>query len=192
LAGWQRWYASKFPDAPAATLPNDAGRDKWSYEELLTFINSDVGKQGDASRGAQVFAQAQCASCHRVESDGETMGPDLTAVTRRFQRKEILESIVYPSHVISDQYASRVVTAGGKSYAGIVATGSDGRVTVLLNTGKKVELERSDVDDIRPSDVSAMPTGLLNPLTLEQVADLFAYLSAAGSNDVARRSATTK
>ena len=37
-----------------------------------------------------------------------------------------------------------------------------------------------------------MPTGLLNPLTLEQVADLFAYLGAQGSNDVASRGATPK
>ena len=192
LAGWQRWYAAKFPDAPPAELPSDAGRDKWSYEELLTFINSDAGKQGDASRGAQVFTQAQCASCHRVGASGETMGPDLTAVARRFQRKEILESIVYPSHVISDQYASRIVVAGGKSYAGLVSQGGNGRVTVLQSNGEKVELRQDEIDELQASNVSAMPTGLLNPLTLEQVADLFAYFNAAGASDIAQRPETKK
>lgn len=192
LAGWQRWYAGKFPDAPPAELPNDEGRDKWSYEELLTFINSDAGKKGDASRGAQVFAQAQCASCHRVGTNGETMGPDLTAVARRFQRKEILESIVHPSHVISDQYASRIVIAGGKSYAGLVSQSGNGRVTVLQSNGKKVELQQDEIDEFQASNVSAMPSGLLNPLTLEQVADLFAYFNAAGSSDIAQRPETTK
>lgn len=192
MAAWQRWYAAKFPEAPAAALPSDAGRDKWSYEELLTFLNSEPGKQGDPARGAQVFTQAQCASCHRVGTTGETMGPDLTAVARRFQRKEILESIVYPSHVISDQYASQVVVAGGKSYAGLASQAGDGTVTVLLSTGQKVELSQGEIDEIQPSNVSAMPTGLLNPLTLEQVADLFAYLNAAGSSNVAQRPGTTK
>lgn len=192
MAGWQRWYAVKFPQAPPAELPSDAGRDKWSYEELLTFLNSDQGKQGDAERGARVFTQAQCASCHRIGTNGETMGPDLTAVARRFQRKEILESIVYPSHAISDQYAAKVVTAGGKSYAGLVSQQASGDVTVLQTNGQKVELSRNLIDDIQPSDVSAMPTGLLNPLTLEQVADLFTFLGAQGNNDVARRRTTAK
>jgi putative heme-binding domain-containing protein len=192
MAGWQRWYAAKFPEAPAAELPSDAGRDKWSYEELLTFLNSDQGKQGDADRGSRVFTQAQCASCHRVGTNGETMGPDLTAVARRFQRKEILESIVYPSHVISDQYAARVVTAGGKSYAGLVSQQASGDVTVLQTNGQKVELSQSEIDDIQPSDVSAMPTGLLNPLTLEDVADLFAFLGAQGANNVASRGTAPK
>ena len=159
---------------------------------MLTFLNSEPGKQGEAARGAQVFTQAQCASCHRVGTSGETMGPDLTAVARRFQRKEILQSIVYPSHVISDQYAARVVTAGGKSYAGLVSQQGNGDVTVLQTNGQKVELSQSEIDDIQPSDVSAMPTGLLNPLTLEQVADLFAYLGAQGGNDIASRGLAPK
>jgi putative heme-binding domain-containing protein len=108
-------------------------------------------------------------------------------VAQRFQRKEILESIVYPSHVISDQYASRVIVAGGKSYAGLVTPRGQQGVTVLLPTGQKVELAHEDIDDVRPSPMSAMPTGLLNTLSLEQVADLFAYLGTSGDAAVAAR-----
>ena len=60
-----------------------------------------------------------------------------------------------------------------------MAHAGDGGVTVLLTTGKKVDLAHEDIDDIQPSRTSAMPGGLLNSLTLEQVADLFAYLGAA-------------
>jgi putative heme-binding domain-containing protein len=159
-------------------LPLDAGRDKWSYDELVAYLESDAGRRGDARRGQQAFTVAQCAACHRVGNQGETLGPDLTNVAQRFQRKEILESIVYPSHAISDQYASRVVVANGKSYAGLVTPTAGGGVTVLLATGQKVNLAHEDIDDVQPSDVSAMPTGLLNPLTLEPVADQFAYRGA--------------
>src|SRR5690606_36389675 len=141
----------------------------------LTFLNSDAGRQGSAIRGEEVFAKAQCASCHRVGARGETIGPDLTAVARRFQRKEILESIVYPSHDISDQYASRIVMSGGKSYAVLVADRGAAGVTVLLSTGQKVNLRREEIDEIQPSNLSAMPTGLLNSFTLEEFADLFLY-----------------
>jgi putative heme-binding domain-containing protein len=179
IARWQKWYAGQFPNAPAAEPPLDAGRDKWSYNELVTFLDSDAGKHGNAETGKKVFASAQCVSCHRVGSSGESVGPDLTTVAQRFQRREILESIVYPSQVISDQYASKVVIANGKTYEGLVSSHGDGGVSVLLPTGQKVEVPHSAIDDIQPSHTSAMPNGLLNPLTLEQVADLFAYLNSA-------------
>ena len=192
LAQWQQWYAEKFPQALPAELPADAGRDKWSYDELLTFLDSEAGKQGNPQRGEQAFAKSQCVSCHRVGNQGETAGPDLTAVARRFQRKEILEAIVYPSHDISDQYASRVVIAGGKTYAGLVTPRGKEGVTVLLSTGKKIEIPHEEIEDIQPSQQSAMPTGLLNSLTLEQVADLFAYMGANGTASVAAGSASAR
>ena len=37
---------------------------------------------------------------------GRGGGPDLSTVVSRFRRREILESIVYPSRVISDQYTA--------------------------------------------------------------------------------------
>lgn len=186
LASWQRWYAEKFPDAPPAALPEDGGGDKWSYEELLIYLESPAGKDGDPQRGRLAFSKAQCAACHRVGTNGESIGPDLTTVARRFQRKEILESIVYPNHVISDQYASRIVSTNGRTLEGMVVQNRTGGVTVLLPSGKKVDVARNDVDGIRPSSVSAMPTGLLNPLSLEDVADLFAYLASGRHAGVAR------
>ena len=141
----------------------------------------------DATRGAAIFKDAQCISCHRFGSSGEGLGPDLTKVSNRFQRKEILESIVYPSHVVSDQYASHVVIADGKTYIGITARNADGGTTVLQSDGKKVQLAAEDIEDIQPSKQSAMPEGLLNRLSLEQVADLFAFLTTSPDANVATR-----
>jgi hypothetical protein len=45
-----------------------------------------------------------------------------------------------------------------------------------------VDLKREAIDEIQPSNISAMPTGLLNGLTLEQVADLFLYLGGETPN----------
>ena len=187
LAAWQQWYDKQFPDAPPAALPSDSGKDKWSYDELLAFLSSRSAQMGDAERGKEAFAKAQCVKCHRMGSHGESIGPELTTVAKRFQRKEILESIVYPSHVISDQYASRLVVAGGKTYSGmLVPRGQDG-ITLLLPTGEKVELAHEDIDEIKGSGVSAMPTGLLNALSLQQVADLFAFLEQEVDSDIARK-----
>ena len=187
LVAWQQWYATNFPAAPPAELPVDSTSDKWSYNELLNYLTSDAARSADAERGREAFELAQCAKCHRCNGVGETLGPDLTSVSRRFQRQEILEAIVYPSHNISDQYASRVVMSHGRTFAGLVVPrGSDG-VTVLMADGEKVDIPQSDIDDIRPSPTSAMPSGLLNRLSLEQVGQLFAYLESAGDASLAQR-----
>ncbi|MEM8946847.1 MAG: HEAT repeat domain-containing protein [Planctomycetota bacterium] len=187
LAGWQQWYAKHFPGAPAPELPVDSGQDKWSYEELLAFLGTRSGRAGDSQRGATAFAKADCIKCHRAGGQGETIGPDLTTIAQRFQTKELLESIVYPSHNISDQYASKVVTAGGRTYTGMVVPRGDLGVTVLLSDGSKVDLAHADIEDLRVSRTSVMPTGLLNKLSLGEVADLFAFMENRPTSPVARK-----
>jgi len=192
LARWQAWYAENFPTAPPAELPVDSGRDKWSYEELLTYLESGAVRKASAQRGALAFTTAQCIKCHRCGANGETVGPDLTNVAKRFQKKEILESIIYPSHVISDQYASRKVLSNGRTFVGLVAPrGSEG-ITVLVSDGQQIELAHEEIEQILPSQVSSMPAGLLNSLTLEQVADLFAFLAQADRASIAEKPQASK
>jgi len=189
LTQWQQWYAEQYPETPPAELPRNNGRDKWSYEELLAFLNSDAGRTGDWTRGRKIFRTAQCVRCHRCQSfqQGEGLGPDLTQVGKRFQKKEILESIVYPSHVISDQYASKVVVVNGRTYTGMVIPRGKEGIKLLLSDGQQLKLSHEQIDDILPSQQSAMPSGLLNPLTIRQVADLFAFLSASNPVEIARQ-----
>src|SRR5207244_12928162 len=61
-------------------------------------------------RGRDTDLAGQCIKCHRLGNEGGTVGPDLTAVASRFGRREILESIIEPSKVISEQYQNEVVT----------------------------------------------------------------------------------
>jgi putative heme-binding domain-containing protein len=176
LAAWQKWFAEKYPDQPEAKLPELAENAKYTAEELLTYLSGDEA-QGAASRGAAVFAKAQCAKCHRFDGQGESFGPDLTAVSSRFSRKELLESIVFPSHVISSQYAAKTVrTTDGRTLTGLVVPGAAGETIVIEPSGDKVTLAQGEIEATRPSKLSPMPAGLLDSLTLEEIADLFAYL----------------
>ena len=187
LAAWQAWYAEKFPDALAAELPKDSEQNKWSFEELSAYLEGTEGKAGNPQSGAQLFTTAQCIKCHRFNGTGESAGPDLTTLGQRFQRKEVLESVVFPSHVVSDQYASQLVLANGRAYTGIVTRQPDGGLTVLQSDGGKVMLAAGEIEEIEPSKTSTMPDGLLNPLTLEQVADLFAFLMEGSNTSMAGR-----
>jgi len=178
LAAWQAWFEEKYPDQTPARLPEEAPGTQWSYQELVGYLTSAEGLSGDAGNGAKVFQKAQCAKCHRFGGRGEGVGPDLSKLSQRFQRKEILESILFPSQVISDQYASKtIVTNDGMTYTGLAAAVRDGAVTVLQSNGEKVTIDEVDISESAPSKKSAMPEGLLNSLTLDEIADLFAYLN---------------
>ncbi len=193
LAAWQQWFAKTYPNSPPATLPVDDEQNHWTYQELLSYLTGPDGSSGVAQRGAQIFEKAQCVKCHRYGNRGDTVGPDLTNVRKRFQTKEILESVLFPSQVISDQYASQtVITNDGKTYAGLVAPGAGGTVVVLQANGEKVEIPEDEIDQQARNKTSAMPEGLLNELTLEEIADLFAYLSSRPRHELVRRPVRAK
>jgi len=196
LAAWQEWYRQKYPTLPPPVPPAPEADPKWKYDELLEYLSSGEGhKKGSAQRGAAIFAKASCNKCHRFGKTGEQIGPDLSTVNKRFMRKEILESIIYPSHVVSDQYASQnVTTLSGKGYTGMVVPGAKGERIVLQANGEKVVVREDDIDEIQRSPQSSMPTGLLNNLTLEEITDLFAFLTTPAGENLASRPAepTTK
>ncbi|HEY1600035.1 MAG TPA: HEAT repeat domain-containing protein [Pirellulales bacterium] len=185
MASWQAWFQQEYPDQPAPNLPTAAADNKWTAEELVTFLTGPEGSHGNRERGQEVFDRAQCVKCHRYGSRGEGVGPDLTTVSQRFQAKEIVESVIYPSQVISDQYASKTVqTERGMQFTGIVGEAGVGAVVVLQSNGEKITVPRNEIHEIVPSQKSAMPEGLLNAFSLEEIADLFAYLSKSPkSND---------
>ena len=57
-------------------------------------------------------------------------GPDLSQVAGRFSFKDLCESIVEPSKVISDQYRASVVTTdSGKVYTGRIVSETEGVLT---------------------------------------------------------------
>ncbi|HET6883288.1 MAG TPA: HEAT repeat domain-containing protein [Pirellulales bacterium] len=185
LAAWQTWYEEKYPDEPAPRLPKESATAKWSYQELLGYLTSAEGESGDVVNGSRVFEKVQCAKCHRYGGRGEGLGPDLSMVSQRFQRKEILESVLFPSQIISDQYMSKtVVTNDGITYTGLVAPSGEDAVVILQANGEKVTLANDDIAETAPSKVSAMPEGLLNTLSLQEIADLFAFLNKPTQSNV--------
>lgn len=183
---WQRWYARVYPDRPAAELPS-AEESKWDLDELARYIETEAGRRGDPERGHSIYARAQCAACHRFGNQGDSVGPDLTSVARRFTRREILESILYPAHVISDQYMSKkVLTLDGKVYVGLVSEEGQGTLAIRDSRNQIARVAEIDVDQVLPNNSSIMPAGLLDDLSLGEISDLLAYLGVLPPLEIAR------
>ena len=96
--------------------------------------------------------------------------------------------MLFPSQVISDQYATKTVhTDDGRSVTGVVGMEADGAAMVLLSTGEKVKVPKEQIEEIVVSNLSTMPSGLFNNLSLSEIADLMAYLSAPPPENLTRR-----
>ena len=107
----------------------------------------EVMKTASTERGQKVIERAKCLDCHKFGSKGEGLGPDLTTVRSRFRPSEILESIVEPSKVISDQYKPvTIATADGKVYNGMPIVSDGPNMVLLLSDGTKATIPKTEID----------------------------------------------
>jgi putative heme-binding domain-containing protein len=179
LAAWQAWYAEKWPESPPAELPRYRLHGVWDERELAQYLTSGDGRSGSAERGSELFHRVHCAKCHRLGDVGGELAPDLTTLSRSSMRKEILESILFPSHLLPQAYAtSTVITERGRTFSGqLIPVDQSGRMGLQQLDNETVLLSPSEIEQIVPEKTSIMPEGLLDELTLQEIADLFAYLS---------------
>lgn len=155
---------------------------QWKVEELLPQL-SKVERGRNFDRGKEAYLAGQCIKCHRFGDEGGAVGPELTAIATRYSRRDILESIVDPSRVISDQYQHVVVTTvTGKSVIGRLVDETPERIAIQPDplSPARVEIPKGDIETRDASKVSPMPAHLVDVLTAEEIFDLIAYLESAG------------
>ena len=175
LAVWQAWFDETHPELPPPTLPVDVPDARHQAGELVKLLSS-FPEPGDPERGAKVFEKALCLKCHRYGARGEALGPDMTNIRQRYQLKELVEAMVFPSQAVADQYTTiQIRTRDGETYSGVTANDGD-QLIVLQANAEKVRIDRSAIVETTPRRKSVMRDGLLEPLTREEVVDLFAYL----------------
>ena len=161
-------------------------------EELHALVNVDLESQrariaellphmdsGDVRRGHAVFysSKAACSACHRLGYTGGVTGPDLSRIGEIRTKRDLLESVVFPSLSFVRSYESVVVaTIDGRVVNGLVR--NETATDMLLSTGlnKEVLLRKDEIEETYPSTVSVMPAGLDKQLTVQELADLVAFL----------------
>jgi putative heme-binding domain-containing protein len=142
-----------------------------------------IGKGRSYADGKEAFAAAQCIACHRFGNEGGSVGPDLTAVSSRFTRKDIVESILEPSKVVSEQYAnSNIFLKNGDDVSGRVVEENDHKLVLVTNplNNTRTEVNKADIQKRELSKVSPMPEGLVSILTRDELLDLIAYIESGG------------
>lgn len=155
---------------------------EWTVADLEADLPKAAQGRNFAS-GKAAFNDAQCIQCHRLGNEGGSIGPELTAAFSKYSRRDVLESIIEPSKVISDQYQNYIVVKkDGDSVTGKIVDETGDKVVIQPNplAPERIEIKKPEIAERKPSKVSPMPQGLLNQFSKDEILDLLGYLESMG------------
>ncbi|MFK5923967.1 MAG: c-type cytochrome [Verrucomicrobiota bacterium] len=159
----------------------------WKVSDFDDVINVGLESGRSFNNGRQMFGAGTCFACHRFKQEGGAIGPDLTSAGGKFSPRDLLESIIEPSKVISDQYGATVFTKkDGSSIVGRIMNLNGDKIQVnvnMIDPSDTVSIDRKDLKGQKESEVSMMPPGLTYSLSKDDVLDLLAYLLSQGNPD---------
>jgi putative heme-binding domain-containing protein len=148
-------------------------------QKVIDEILPVVAAGGDAARGKAVYKE-HCGKCHTHSGEGGKVGPDLTGMAVH-PAHELLIHILDPNRSVEGNYrAYTVSTDDGRVVTGLLAAESRTAVEIVDAEGKRVAIQRAEVDAFLPSPNSLMPVGFEKQIKPEGFADLLAFLTARG------------
>ena len=150
-------------------------------KKLKVTLTADVLTNGDQSKGRAQFKKI-CANCHQLYGDGAKIGPELTGSQRK-NLEYLVQNLVDPNALVGKDYQMSVIlTTEGRTLSGIVTEENEKTVTIQTQTDRVI-LSRDDIEEQKKQSISMMPEGMLDKLSEEEIANLFAYLQ--GDHQVA-------
>ena len=157
-------------------IANKAGEvGQTSIEDIILSLDQ---LKGDLSRGETLFTQQGCNACHTLTSDEPQKGPFMGQVGAILTRDQIAESILKPNASISQGFATiQVDTKDGKTLVGFVSAETAETLEVRDITGNVTKLKSDNVKERKELDLSMMPPGLANALSLQDFASLVDFLA---------------
>lgn len=173
----QRLALVQHPDEALRTMAAGlfGGAVSANRKEVADQYAAALDLAGDAKRGAAIFEKT-CSKCHRINGVGHNVGPDITD-TRARARDALLYDILDPNRRVDPQYSECiVVTTDGRLFNGLLISDTADSITLRQPEGRETILPRSEIEDLKTSSKSLMPEGIEKDVTVEQMADILAFL----------------
>ncbi|MFO0844653.1 MAG: PVC-type heme-binding CxxCH protein [Gemmataceae bacterium] len=143
---------------------------------VLAARHGDVGR-GKALLAGSVKDNLQCLKCHTVRGVGGQVGPDLSMIGKKASRENLIESILYPSKAIADQYVQWVVqTSKGVTVQGLLVEETPDAVVLRDAEGRDTRIRKAEIESRDKSPKSIMPEDTISQLREEDLLDLVEYL----------------
>jgi quinoprotein glucose dehydrogenase len=145
-------------------------------------IRRQVAEKGDAKRGRDLYLNTKvlaCATCHRLEGVGGSVGPDLTRLWDTMTVEKILESVVDPSKEIKEGFQTyRLTTTDEQVLTGLKIKEDAKEVLLRDANGRDIRVAKDNIESLNPSKVSLMPDNAVAQITYDQFIDLLAFLKS--------------
>ena len=173
--------------AVAATKPEEPGVDlskidtsvgevgRMSVEDVIVALGKIKGKP---AQGQRIFTRQGCVACHTLTADEPLKGPYMGQVGAILKRDDIAMSILRPNAAISQGFKTVMVTTrDGEGVAGFVSARSADEIEMRDVAGQVHRVKTADIKEEKELEISMMPPGLANPLSLQEFASLVDFLA---------------
>ena len=139
-------------------------------------LTAVAGIKGDRRTGEGIF-EKHCSTCHKAESKGGIIGPDLSAINTKFDKQTLLDAVIHPDAGIVFGYEAWTITlSDGRSFFGFLVADGPQTVTVRDLNGKDHVIETSSITSRKKHDKSIMPSPQALGLSAQDLADVSEYL----------------
>src|SRR5207302_1300291 len=114
--------------------------------EKLPAMEKLLAMKGNPAHGKEVFVAATCATCHVINGQGTSYGPELSEIGAKLPKEAIYTSILYPSAGISMGYEGWIIsTKDGDDLDGIIASDTADQIVLRRAGGIQTAIKKSDI-----------------------------------------------
>ena len=156
---------------------------QWKMSDFAGLVIPEANEKL-VMRGMGAFMKANCNQCHVLAGHGVNLGPDLADVTKRYKDVRLLQQLLEPSSEINEKYQTfKFLLSDGRVVSGVIAAESKKHLDIMTNLLTPKQLTRvfkHEIEQQMKSKISAMPVGLLDVLTREEISDLLSFLQSSG------------
>ena len=131
--------------------------------------------RGNVARGGTTYT-AKCAVCHQPGQDGNAIGPGIDTM-KGSSREEILTHLLDPNRTVDARYRLyQAELTDGSSVTGMIQNESQTSLTLRPPFGGSQTVPRARIARLQSLEQSMMPDGLEEGLSLQDMADLLAFI----------------
>jgi len=145
-------------------------------------IEEIVKVKPEVAKGKQVFTQ-RCSTCHKVGNEGNLVGPELTTISKKFDRTALLDAVINPDAAIVFGYEPWLINKkNGESFYGFLMGETKNNVVLKDIAGKKHLITASEIKTKEKQNKSLMPDPAASGLTEADLANVVEYLLKGNFN----------
>jgi putative heme-binding domain-containing protein len=177
---------------PGSEMPPAVGSDEdiWAvlaYLRTLGAVATSEPATGNAENGERTF-QAKCGGCHRVNTYGGDLGPDLSRIGGLRSRTALARKIRNASSYFAAGYQPvTLVTRNGQRIRG-AKKNEDAFSIQIMDTRERIQgYAKSALREVIDEKRSLMPDFASNTLSDRDLDDLLTYLGTLRAPAVTRR-----